>query len=311
MRVFLAGASGVIGRSLVERLVSAGHEVSGMTSRPENVATIEERGGQAVVCDALDASATRAAVAEARPAVVISQLTRLPKDGYDPRTVDYEPTIRARRDGGRNLIAAAREAGARRFVSQSIAFIYEPSGPMVRDETAPPWTDPPGVFGPAAKATIEHEGDVLEAEGIEGIVLRYGWLYGPGTYYAADGDTAEQTRKRRFRSSVAARGTSPSSTSTTRASATLAALERGAPGIYNVVDDDPAPLREWLPYYAEAVGAKRPMHVPAWLARLVAGSFVAALAGDLRGASNAKAKRELGWRPRYPSWRQGFREALG
>jgi len=310
MRVFLAGASGVIGKPLVEQLVAAGHEVSGMTSKPANSASIARRGGRAVVCDALDAEATSAAVAEARPEVVISQLTRLPKDDFDPRKIDYEPTNRARAGGGHNLLEAAKAVGARRFVTQSVAFIYEPQGSRVKDEEAPVWTDPPEPFLSGAAPTLEHEREVLEAE-IEGLVLRYGFFYGPGTYYAADGGTARQVRSRRF--PIVGRGSGVFSFVHTddAAAATVAACERGAPGIYNVVDDEPAPLREWLPYYAEALGAKRPFRAPTFLARIVGGAFATIMATELRGASNAKAKRELGWQPRYPSWREGFREALG
>jgi nucleoside-diphosphate-sugar epimerase len=310
MRVFVAGASGVIGRPLVRQLVAAGHDVAGMTSRESGLAAIREAGGEAVVCDALDADAVQDTVGAARPDVVISQLTRLPKE-YDPRKIDYEPTNRARAEGGRNLIHAAKAAGARRFITQSIAFIYAPEGGMVKDEQARPWTDAPEPFGSGAQATLGHEREALETPGLEGIVLRYGQFYGPGTYYARDGNIAEQVRRRRF--PIVGRGTAVFSFLHVddAAGATVAALDRGAPDIYNVVDDDPAPLREWLPVYAEALGAKRPFRVPLFLARLAAGSFAAAFATQLRGATNAKAKRELGWQPRYPSWRTGFRDALG
>ena len=162
-----------------------------------------------------------------------------------------------------------------------------------------------------ADSTLEHEREATNTAGLEGIVLRYGQFYGPGTYYAPDGNIAEQVRRRRF--PIVGRGEGMFSFIHTEdaASATVASLDRGAPGIYNIVDDEPAPLREWLPVYAEALGARRPRRVPTFLARLVAGPFAVAFATELRGASNAKAKRELGWQPRYPSWRQGFRETLG
>jgi 2-alkyl-3-oxoalkanoate reductase len=310
MRVFVAGASGVIGRPLVRELSAAGHEVVGMTSREAGRAAIEASGAQAVACDALDAEAVKAAVSSARPQVVISELTRLPKD-YNPRTIDYGPTNRARFEGGHNLIEAAREAGARRFITQSIAFLYAPEGAMVKDEEARVWTDPPEPFHSGAQPTLEHEREVLEAPGLEGMVLRYGQFYGPGTYFAPGGSIAERVRRRRF--PIVGRGDGVFSFIHVddAAAATVAALERGAPGIYNVVDDQPAPLREWLPVYAEAIGAKPPRRVPTFIARLVGGSFAAISATQLRGASNAKVKRELGWQPRYASWRQGFREALG
>jgi 2-alkyl-3-oxoalkanoate reductase len=290
--------------------VAAGHEVVGMTSRDSGREAILEAGGEAVVCDALDADAVEATVRDARPEVVISQLTRLPKE-YDPRKIDYEPTNRVRAEGGRNVIRAAKAAGARRFITQSIAFLYAPEGGMVKDEEARPWTDAPEPFGSGAQATLGHEREALGTSGLEGIVLRYGQFYGPGTYYASDGNIAEQVRRRRF--PIVGRGTAVFSFIHVddAAGATVVALDRGAPGVYNVVDDEPAPLREWLPVYAETLGAKRPFRVPLFLARLAAGSFAAAFASQLRGATNAKAKRELGWQPRYPSWRTGFRQALG
>ncbi len=310
MKVFVAGASGAIGRLLVPQLVAAGHEVTGMTSKTENVVPVEGAGATAVVCDALDPEAVGAAIREAGPEVVISQLTRLPHE-YNPRKIDYGPTNRARAEGGHNLIEAARAAGVRRFVTQSIAFIYAPEGGMIKDEEARPWTDAPEPFRSGAGPTLEHEREATRTPGLEGIVLRYGQFYGPGTYYGPDGNIAEQVRRRRF--PIVGRGEGMFSFIHTEdaASATVASLEGGAPGIYNIVDDEPAPLREWLPVYAEVLGARRPRRVPTFLARLAAGPFAAAFATQLRGASNAKAKRELGWEPRYPSWRQGFREALG
>jgi 2-alkyl-3-oxoalkanoate reductase len=310
MKVFVAGASGAIGRLLVPQLVAAGHEVTGMTSKTENVVPVEGAGATAVVCDALEPEAVGAAIREAGPEVVISQLTRLPHE-YNPRKIDYGPTNRARAEGGHNLIEAARAAGVRRFVTQSIAFIYAPEGGMIKDEEARPWTDAPEPFRSGAGPTLEHEREATQTPGLDGLVLRYGQFYGPGTYYGPDGNIAEQVRRRRF--PIVGRGEGMFSFIHTEdaASATVASLDRGAPGIYNIVDDEPAPLREWLPVYAELLGARRPRRVPTFLARLAAGPFAAAFATQLRGASNAKAKRELGWEPRYPSWRQGFREALG
>jgi nucleoside-diphosphate-sugar epimerase len=252
----------------------------------------------------------RATVQEARPEVVISQLTRLPRE-YNPRKIDYGPTNRARAEGGHNLIEAAREVGAQRFLTQSVAFIYAPQGEMVKDEEARPWTDAPEPFGAGAASTLEHEREATVTPGLDGLVLRYGQFYGPGTYYASDGNIAGQVSRRRF--PIVGRGDGVFSFihADDAASATVAAVERGAPGIYNIVDDEPAPLRDWLPVYAEALGAKPPRRVPTFLARLFGGRFATMMATELRGASNAKAKRELGWQPRYSSWRQGFKEALG
>jgi nucleoside-diphosphate-sugar epimerase len=310
MKVLVAGASGVIGRPLVGQLVAAGHEVAGMTSKPENAAGLEAAGATPIVCDALDAEAVQAAVRDSVPEVVISQLTRLPRE-YNPRKIDYGPTNRARAEGGHNLIEAARAAGVRRFITQSVAFLYAPEGEMIKDEEARPWTDAPDPFRSGASSTLEHEREATHTPGLEGVVLRYGQFYGPGTYYASDGNIAEQVRRRRFPIVGPGEGIFSFIHIDDAASATVAALERGAPGIYNIVDDEPAPLREWLPVYAEALGARRPRRVPTFLARLVAGQFAVAFATQLRGASNAKAKRELGWEPHYASWRQGFKEALG
>lgn len=309
MKVFVAGASGAIGRPLVRQLVAAGHEVTGTTRRPERAEEIAAAGGKPVVCDVFDRDALEMAVAEATPAVVVNQLTSLPQD-FNPRKMDYAPTNRARQEGGGNLMRAALEAGARRYVAQSIAFIYAPEGDWVKDEEARPFQDAPPPFDEGARAMLAHEREVLGTEGIEGIVLRYGQFYGRGTYYAPDGSIAGQVAKRMF--PVVGPGTGMASFVHVEdaASATVAALDRGAPGIYNIADDEPAPVKEWLPFYAEALGAKPPRRVPVWLARLVGGRMAVEFAVDLRGASNAKAKRELDWQLRYPSWRQGFREAL-
>jgi 2-alkyl-3-oxoalkanoate reductase len=309
MRVFVAGASGAIGRPLVPQLVAAGHEVTGTTRSEERAEAIRAAGAQAVVCDALDAEALRAAVTEAAPEVVVHQLTALPHR-FDPRDKEiYTATNRLRTEGTRNLIDAASAAGARRFVCQSIAFAYAPAAqPEVMDEDARLALGSPPPFGDGVRAIDEMERAVLGAEGLEGLVLRYGWFYGPGTFYADDGSMAHDVRKRRF--PVIGKGTGLFSFVHVddAASATVAAVERGAPGIYNIVDDDPAPQREWLPAYAEAIGAKKPLRVPVWIARLVVGK-IATMAGVQPGASNAKAKRELGWEPRWPSWREGFRDA--
>jgi nucleoside-diphosphate-sugar epimerase len=308
MRVFVAGASGAIGRPLVVRLVAAGFEVTGMTRREERAEEIRAAGAEAVVCDVFEAEALREAVMAAAPEVVVHLLTALPAK-YRERSDYLAATNRVRIEGTRNLLAAARAAGARRVVAESNAFVYAPVGDWVKDEEAPLLPVREGRLGAARGATAELETRVLGAEGMEGLVLRYGWLYGPGTYYGSDGSQAEEFRRRR--SPIVGAGTGVFSFIHVEdaASATLAAIERGAPGVYNVVDDDPAPQHEWVPVYAEALGAKPPRRVPLWLARLVAGE-VAHSALTIRGAANAKAKRELGWRPAHPSWRQGFAASL-
>ncbi len=310
MKVFVAGASGAIGRPLVAHLVAAGHEVTGMTRREERAEEIRRAGAAAVVCDVYDAGALEGAVTAAAPEAVIHVLTALPQR-YDPKSDYLAPTNRIRIEGTRNLIAAARAAGVRRMVAESIAFAYLPEGDWVKDEEAPRLGGFPGTMGATFAAVAELERQVLEAEGIEGVVLRYGWLYGPGTYYDRDGQQAEEVRKRRLPIVGPGTGTFSFLHVEDAAGATVAALDRGAPGVYNVVDDEPAPMRDWVPVYAEALGAKPPRKVPAWLARLVAGKDAVGAATGMRGAGNAKAKRELSWQPAHPSWRQGFRESLG
>ncbi len=308
MKVFVAGASGAIGKPLVRQLIAAGHGVTGMTRREERAEEIRATGAEAVVCDVFDAEALREAVVAAAPEAVVHALTALPAE-FKPRA-DLGPTNRVRVEGTRNLVAAAQAAGARRLVAESVAFLYAPEGSWVKDEEAPLFEGAPGAFGDAVTALEELERQVSDAEGIEGLVLRYGILYGPGTYYAADGSQARDVRKRRSPLVGAATGSFSFLHVDDAAGATIAALKRGAPGTYNVVDDEPAPMAEWLPVYAEALGAKPPRRVPVWLARLVAGPAAAGMAIHLRGASNAKAKRELSWQPAHPSWRQGFRNTL-
>jgi 2-alkyl-3-oxoalkanoate reductase len=311
MRVFVAGASGVIGRRLVPQLRGAGHEVVGTTRSPQKANLLEGLGAEPVVVDALDSPALASAVQQARPEVVINELTDLPEN-FKPRNPDYGQTQRLRSEATATLAEAGREAGARRLISQSIAFLYAPNGERIKDESAPLMEAITGTsFDEPIRGTRELERITLESEGLEGLVLRYGWFYGPGTYFAADGSYAERTRKRRYPIVGDGGGITSFIHVDDAAAATVRVLDHGSPGVYNVVDDDPAPLREWLPVYADVLGAKPPRRFPAWLVRLLAGRFTATQATGMRGASNAKAKGELGWTPGYRSWRQGFREALG
>jgi nucleoside-diphosphate-sugar epimerase len=311
MRVFVAGASGAIGRPLVTKLVGAGHEVTGMTRSEQRAEEVRRAGAHAAVVDVFDADALRAAMLEASPEVVVHELTALP-DRMDFRKQDlYLPTNRVRTEGTRNLLDGARAAGARRFVSQSIAFAYRNDGSTVKTEDDPLLDTAPGPFAAGIVALREMESAVLGADGIDGLVLRYGFFYGPGTQYGSDGSLTADVRRRRL--PVVGRGSGVFSFIHVddAADATVAAVERGAPGVYNITDDDPAPMRDWVPVFAEAAGAKRPLRVPGWLARLVAGKQATDFAMVLRGASNEKAKRELGWQPAHPSWRTGFAESLG
>jgi nucleoside-diphosphate-sugar epimerase len=309
MKVFVAGATGVIGKPLVRQLVAAGHEVTGMSRSEERAAEVGAAGAEAVVSDVFDPAALNAAVAAAAPEGVIHALTALPPK-FNPRKNYLQPTNRIRTEGTRNLIAAAQAAGARRLVAEGVCFFYRPEGDWVKDEEAPLYEEAPGNFAEASAAMIDLERQVTGAEGLEGLVLRCGWLYGPGTYFAADGSSAEEVRRRRYPVVGAGTGTFSFLHVEDCAAAFAAALEHGAPGVYNVADDEPAPAHEWIPAYAAALGAKPPRRVPYWLARLAAGKAMAQAAVQMRGAENAKAKRELGWQPACPSWRQGLRDSV-
>jgi nucleoside-diphosphate-sugar epimerase len=312
MRVLVAGATGNIGRPLVKQLCEAGHQVVGTTRSEERAETVRQLGAEPLVLDARDTDALRGALIAARPEVVINQLTSLPqKLDYKRAKETFGPTTELRGKVGPALAGAAAEAGARRLISQSVCFFYASTGKPSHTEDDPLIDLPPEL--PAAQGAIALENlerSTVETPGLEGVVLRYGFFYGPRSPYARDGSWAEDVRRRRL--PIVGKGTGIFSFVhiDDAASATVAALDRGS-GIYNVCDDAPAPMSEWLPIYAEAIGAKPPRRVPAWLASLVAGKQAAAMSTSLEGASNEKAKRELGWQPRYPSWRQGFREGLG
>lgn len=290
----------------MQQLLTAGHEVTGMTRRAERTAELRGGGAEAVVCDVFDAEGLREAVVAARPEAVVHALTALP-ERFGPRT-DLRPTNRVRTEGTRNLIAAAQAAGTKRLVAESVAFFYAPEGAWVKDEEAPLDLGAPGKMGPAVAAVADLERQVLEAAGVEGLVLRFGWFYGPGTYICPGGSQIEEVRKRRYPVVGEGNATFSFIHIEDAAAAALAALDRGAPGVYNVTDDEPSPMREWLPELAQMLGAKPPRRVPAWLVRLAVGKAMARSAVGTRGASNAKAKRELGWQPAHPSWRQGFPE---
>jgi nucleoside-diphosphate-sugar epimerase len=311
MRVFLAGGTGVIGRALVPQLREAGHDVTAMTRYESRAEKLRDQGVEPVVCDAFDTDGVARAVAAARANVVVNQLTDIP-DAINPRKMaeQFETNDRLRTEGTRNLMQAAEAVGARRFISQSIAWAYAPTeglwseGDRLWDEAPEPW-------GRSVAAVRALEEATLGSDSVEGVVLRYGLFYGPGTAFARDGSTAAMVRKRAF--PVVGRGTAVYSYIQVddAAGATVAALDHGAPGAYNVVDDDPAMMREWLPKYADALGARPPRRVPRFIVRLAAGKFGLYMSTQLQGATNEKAKRELGWQPRWTSWRQGFQEALG
>jgi nucleoside-diphosphate-sugar epimerase len=311
MRVLIAGATGAIGRSLVSRLLAADHEVAGLTRSEAAAQTLRGWGAEPHRADVFEQSSVIDACVAARPEVIVGQLTALPRAINLRRYArDLEPTNRLRRLATPNLIAGARAAGAKRLVVQSVSFITAPEGPAIHDETARIYDDAPTAFRPAVAAASQMEREVLAATDLDPVVLRYGFFYGPGTHYASDGSSVTEIRRRRF--PVVGRGTGISSFLhiDDAASATLTALEGGASGLYNVTDDEPARMHEWVPFVAGLLGAKPPRRVPVFVARLAAGSHAVHFATTLRGNSNARFKRTFDWQPSHPSWREGFQSAL-
>jgi nucleoside-diphosphate-sugar epimerase len=310
MRVFVVGGSGAIGAQLLPALVAAGHEVAATSRSPSRAEGLRELGATPVALDVLDREATIAAVREARPEAIIHQGTAL-SDLSMQRDIDkaFAATNRLRTDGTDNLLAAAQEAGVRRVIVQSYAgWTYARSGGPVKDEDDP--LDDETAAPQTLDAMRHEEVAVASADGIEGIALRYGAFYGPNTSISPGGEYAVLIAKRRFPIIGSGEGVWSFCHIEDAARGTIAALERGAPGIYNIVDDEPAPANDWLPFLADALGAKPPRRLPAWLGKLVAGQFIVNLMESARGASNAKAKSELGFTPKWETWRRGFREGL-
>jgi nucleoside-diphosphate-sugar epimerase len=307
MRVLVAGATGAMGKQLVPRLADAGHEVFAMTRKESDKARAAQLGAVPVIADALDRAEVEAAVREAAPEVVVHQLTAIGKIDTRHFERSFAATGRLRIEGTDNLLAAARAVGVRRFVAQSNgAFTYDRTGGPVKNEQDPLDRSPVRPMGPMI-AAIEHlEKAVLGAAWTEGIVLRYGAFYGPGTSMAPGSEQFELIRKRRFPVVGDGGGVWSFVHIADAAEATVAAVENGGRGVYNIVDDDPAPVAEWLPELAAMLGAKKPMRVPRFIGRLAAGQAGVVLMTELRGASNAKAKRELGWHPAHSSWRKGL-----
>lgn len=303
--VFLAGGAGVIGRRLIPQLRERGYPVVATTRRAERVAQLVDLGAEPAVCDVFDLEGLTAAVKAASPEIVIHQLTSIPAR-INPRRIvrDFETTNRLRTEGTRNLLAAASAAGVSRFVVQSIAFAHQPTGTGLKTETDPLFLDCPARFRPLVEAVARLENLATESE-IDAVILRYGYFYGPGTVYAPGGSFHADVLKRRMPIVGAGSGVFSFIHLDDAAGATVAALT-GPPGIYHIVDDDPAPVRDWLTCYASLIGAARPLRIPAWLARLVVGPYAVLMMVEQRGASNQLAKSALGWRPRYRSWREGF-----
>jgi nucleoside-diphosphate-sugar epimerase len=314
MKIFVAGATGALGRQLVPHLVGRGHDVIGMTRDAAKQDLVRSLGARPAVADALDPDAVAQAVASAEPEVIVHQLTAL-SGKFDLRHFDRfaHMTNRLRTEGTDHLLAAAQAVGARRFVAQSNAAWRAYSGAPVKDEDAPFDADPVEKLRDTLAAIRHLEEAVTGADWLEGVALRYGAFYGPGTGLSAEpgAEFSDAIRKRQFPLVGDGGGIWSFIHIDDAATATVEAIENGARGIYNVVDDEPAPVREWMPELARALGAKPPRRVPRWVGRLLAGELATAMMTELRGATNEKAKRELAWKPSYPSWRQGFAQGLG
>jgi len=305
MRILVAGGTGVIGRRLVPQLVARGHDVIATVTQPNKRADVERLGAQAVVMDGLDAESVRRAVAEAHPDAIVHEMTAI-KGKPSLKHMDrwFAITNRLRTEGTDHLLAAARDSGVSNIVAQSYASwngIRQGGWVKTEDDPLDPLT---GTSAQPISIAIRHLENAVVGAG--GAALRFGGLYGPG----ATDDQVEMIRKRQFPLVGAGSGYSSFVHVDDAASATVLAVEQHAQGVFNVVDDEPAPANQWLPYLANSAGAKPPMRIPAWLARLVAGDAAVIMMTEARGFSNAKAKRELGWTLRFPSWRQGFREGL-
>ena len=315
MKIFLAGATGALGRQLLPRLVERGHEVTGLTRSESKTQLVRELGGRPVVGDALVPESVAQAVAAAEPEVIVHQLTAIPH-ALDMRHFAraFAQTNRLRTEGTDHLLAAGRAVGARRFVAQSYApAIFARAGGPVKAEDDPLDERPPGQMRATVDAIRHLESAVTGAGWIDGVVLRYGAFYGPGTNFSLgpEGAMLEAIRKRQVPLVGRAGGVWSFIHIEDAAEATVNAIEGRGTGIYNVVDDEPAAVADWLPFAAKAVAAPAPRRVPRWLGRLFAGESAAVMMTEARGASNAKAKRELAWTPRHASWREGFATGLG
>lgn len=308
MNIFIAGGSGAIGRSLVPMLVREGHRVVAMTRSAERAASLEAMGAQSVVVDVYDEPRLIEVVKAAKPDVVIHQLTAFGATDRDP----LAETLRVRTEGTRNLVLAAILAKARRFITQSISFICTPRGEGLTTEKTPLYLDGPAAqIRPLAEAVAELEARTMRNASMEGLVLRYGWFYGPGTNYDPADVIPRAIRKGKMPIVGEGAGTYSFIHVDDAAAATMCALTRGETGIYNIVDDDPAPLRDWLPIAAELLGGPPPQQIDAETVRAKLGDMMVYIYNEQRGASNAKAKRELDWKPRLKSWREGFKKEYG
>jgi len=312
MKIFVAGATGAVGKRLIPLLVAGGYEVVAMTRSPEKVDSLNAAGVEPVVADGLDRTAVMEAVTKAEPEVVVHQMSSLTGiKSFKKFDKEFALTNRLRTEGTNHLLEATRAAGARRLIAQSFGnWNYERTGTGLKSEEDPLDPEPPANQRRSIQAIRHLEQAVVRADGIEGVVLRYGNFYGPGTGFALDGDLVKLVRKHNLPIVGDGCGVWSFIHMDDAASAAIAAIA-SAPGVYNIVDDEPAPVAEWLPDLARAIEAKSPRRVPVWLGRLAIGEVGVSMMTQIRGASNAKAKREMGWAPRYRSWRNGFRTGLG
>lgn len=312
MKVFVAGATGAVGKSLVPQLLAAGHEVFAMTRSPRKAAALSESGAIGIVADAFDRASIIDVVRAARPDVVIHQLTGLTGvTDYKNFDKEFALTNRLRTEGTDYLLEAARAAGVRRFIAQSYGnWNYARTGTELKTESDEFDPTPPANQVESLAAIRYVEGALAAATDIEGVALRYGNFYGPGTGTAIGGDIARSVQRRQFPLIGTGAGVWSFIHVHDAAAATIAAMQSGDPGVYNIVDNEPAPVADWLPELARALGAKAPLHVPVWLGRLAAGEVGVSMMTEIRGTSNAKAKAAFGWKPRFESYRTGFHTGL-
>jgi nucleoside-diphosphate-sugar epimerase len=313
MKVFVAGSTGAVGKALVPTLVVKGYEVFALVRGPAKAKVIESMGAKPVSADALDKVELTAAIRKVAPEIIIHQLTALAHAGnFKKFDEEFALTNRFRSETTEIMLAAARLVGARRLIAQSYCgWPFARDGGPIKSEEAPLDPSPPANFRQSLAAIRDLEEQILNATDLDALALRYGNFYGAGTAIANDGLLVDLVRQRKLPIVGAGTGIWSFIHVDDVAQATIAAISHGAPGIYNIVDDEPAPVSEWLPFLARVVGAKPPRKVPIWLGRLMIGAGGVSMMTQIRGGSNGKAKRELGWEPIYASWRRGFVEGLG
>jgi nucleoside-diphosphate-sugar epimerase len=312
MKIFVAGATGAVGKRLVPLLVTGGHRVAATTRTEDKLKDLAAAGADPILMDGLDRDSVMRAVRSVRPDVIVHQMTALASMHNLKRFDDeFALTNRLRTEGTAHLVEAAAESGARKLVAQSYTgWANQRTGGRIKTEADPLDADPPQSMTRTLAAIQRLEHIVLNTAGLNGIALRYGSLYGPGTNISLEGEIVEMVRQRKFPLVGGGAGVWSFIHVDDAARATQLAIERGAPGVYNIVDDEPAEVAMWLPDLARAVNAKPPFRLPAWIGRFAIGDAGVSMMTRVRGSSNARAKQALGWRPAYVSWRDGFRRGL-